>query len=105
MVLAKVSSLSFQLTRYSHLTAGEVCGEWVTWSAQFNIQSTAGQALFQCFVYVSLAVGFAISAAALVQLYAPYACHTGIPEIKAVSLQFTVPRSEVDTDRKDWCMW
>ncbi|KAG8854438.1 hypothetical protein FRB96_007500 [Tulasnella sp. 330] len=68
----------------SGLDAGEACGEWVTWSARFNIHSTAGQALVQCFVYVSLAVGFATSAAALVQFYAPYAFHTGIPEIKAI---------------------
>ncbi|KAG8994626.1 hypothetical protein FRB93_001541 [Tulasnella sp. JGI-2019a] len=68
----------------SGLDAGEVCGEWVTWSERFGIQSTAGQALVQCFVYVTLAVGFATSAAALVQFYAPYAFHTGIPEIKAI---------------------
>ncbi|KAJ2930643.1 hypothetical protein H1R20_g6438, partial [Candolleomyces eurysporus] len=38
----------------------------------------------QAFVYISLAVAFAGTSALLVETYAPYAFHTGIPEIKAI---------------------
>ncbi|KAG8945624.1 hypothetical protein FRC04_000671 [Tulasnella sp. 424] len=66
------------------LDPGEVCYEWVTWSAYFGVTSIAGQSILQSVVYVGLAVCFAGSAAFLVQSYAPYAFHTGIPEIKAI---------------------
>ncbi|KAG9017948.1 hypothetical protein FRB90_000074 [Tulasnella sp. 427] len=66
------------------LDPGEICYEWVTWSAYFGVTSIAGQSILQSFVYVALALCFAGSAAFLVQSYAPYAFHTGIPEIKAI---------------------
>ncbi|KAG9047713.1 hypothetical protein FS837_001677 [Tulasnella sp. UAMH 9824] len=69
---------------YSYCLAGEVCYEWVTWGAYFGVTSIAGQSILQSVVYIGLAVCFAGSAAFLVQSYAPYAFHTGIPEIKAI---------------------
>ncbi|KDQ18892.1 hypothetical protein BOTBODRAFT_478226 [Botryobasidium botryosum FD-172 SS1] len=66
------------------VAAGEVCNEWLTWSQSFNVTSTVGQILIQFLVYLIFAVLFASSAAILVQSYAPFAFHTGIPEIKAI---------------------
>ncbi|OBZ72186.1 H(+)/Cl(-) exchange transporter 3 [Grifola frondosa] len=43
-----------------------------------------GESLLQAFVYIALSIVFAGSSAILVKTYAPYAFHTGIPEIKAI---------------------
>ncbi|CAK5273784.1 unnamed protein product [Mycena citricolor] len=63
---------------------GELCTEWKTWGEYLGVNFVLAQSLLHSFVYVSLAVVFAGSAAVLVQNYAPYAFHTGIPEIKAI---------------------
>ncbi|KAH9832582.1 Cl-channel protein [Rhodofomes roseus] len=68
----------------SGLDPGELCYEWQTWSEYLNIRWILVQSLLQSSVYILLAVVFAGSAAALVKFYAPYAFHTGIPEIKAI---------------------
>ncbi|KAF7356914.1 Chloride channel protein [Mycena venus] len=63
---------------------GEACTEWRTWSEFLGVRVVLAQSLLHTFVYVSLAIAFAGSAAVLVKTYAPYAFHTGIPEIKAI---------------------
>ncbi|CCA72200.1 related to chloride channel protein 3, partial [Serendipita indica DSM 11827] len=68
----------------SGLDAGEICMEWETWSNYFHIRSMFIEGPLQWLVYVSLAVLFAAAAAIFVRTYAPYAFHTGIPEIKAI---------------------
>lgn len=68
----------------SGLDAGEVCNEWKTWSQYFGIRSIALTSLIQAITYVLLAIAYSGSAAVLVKTYAPYAFHTGIPEIKAI---------------------
>ncbi|EPT02984.1 hypothetical protein FOMPIDRAFT_1159568 [Fomitopsis schrenkii] len=68
----------------SGLDPGEVCYEWQTWSEYLNIRWIFVQSLLQSSIYVLLAIAFAASAAVLVKAYAPYAFHTGIPEIKAI---------------------
>ncbi|KIK08951.1 hypothetical protein K443DRAFT_671998 [Laccaria amethystina LaAM-08-1] len=68
----------------SGLDPGEVCKEWETWSDYLHIKSVFAHSLLQAFVYVALAIAFAGAAALLVVNYAPYAFHTGIPEIKAI---------------------
>ncbi|KAF5373298.1 hypothetical protein D9615_007485 [Tricholomella constricta] len=73
-----------QVACCSGIDPGDKCLDWLTWSETFNIQSLFGQSLLQCFIYVLLAIVFAGSAALLVESYAPYAFHTGIPEIKAI---------------------
>lgn len=73
-----------QVACCSGLDPGEVCHEWWTWSHSFGIRSIFVQSILQCFVYVVLAIAFAGGAAVLVEVYAPYAFHTGIPEIKAI---------------------
>ncbi|GAB1518480.1 chloride channel [Rhizoctonia solani] len=68
----------------SGLDAGEECNEWNTWGEYLGIRSIAATALIQSIIYVVLAMAYSGSAAILVQSYAPYAFHTGIPEIKAI---------------------
>ncbi|KAF5377784.1 hypothetical protein D9757_008072 [Collybiopsis confluens] len=63
---------------------GEFCTDWQPWSEYLNIRSIFLSSLLQSSIYVVLAVLFASSAALLVYIYAPYAFHTGIPEIKAI---------------------
>ncbi|TFK26246.1 Cl-channel protein [Coprinopsis marcescibilis] len=64
-------------------TVGERCEFWMRWGDP-SIQSMLGRSLLQAFIYVALAVIFGGSSALLVTRYAPYAFHTGIPEIKAI---------------------
>ncbi|KAH9943797.1 chloride channel [Amylocystis lapponica] len=73
-----------QVTCCSGMGPGEICGEWKTWSDYLGVRFIFAQSLLQSFIYVFLAIGFAGSAAFLVKSYAPYAFHTGIPEIKAI---------------------
>ncbi|KAH9975687.1 Cl-channel protein [Lactifluus volemus] len=63
---------------------GHVCRDWLPWGEYFGISSILGQSLLHSFAYILLSTAFAASAAVLVVSYAPYAFHTGIPEIKAI---------------------
>jgi chloride channel 3/4/5 len=79
---------SDDMLTYHTVKAGEICGEWQTWSKWLNVHSILGQSLLQSSVYMSLAVSlamlgageyiiyrqqvaFASTAAVLVQTYAP----------------------------------
>ncbi|KAJ7460664.1 Cl-channel protein [Mycena latifolia] len=73
-----------QVACCSGVNPGEACTEWRTWAEFLGVRFILAQSLLHSFVYVSLAVAFAGSAAVLVKSYAPYAFHTGIPEIKAI---------------------
>ncbi|TDL24076.1 Cl-channel protein [Rickenella mellea] len=73
-----------QVACCSGLDPGDVCTEWLTWSEWLNVRSILGQSLLQSSTYITLAIAFSGSAAILVLTYAPYAFHTGIPEIKAI---------------------
>ncbi|KAH9004455.1 Cl-channel protein [Lactarius hatsudake] len=64
--------------------AGDVCHDWRPWGEYLGISSIFGQSLLHSFAYILLSTAFAASAAVLVSSYAPYAFHTGIPEIKAI---------------------
>ncbi|KAI8996437.1 chloride channel [Trametes punicea] len=73
-----------QVACCSGLDPGEVCNEWQSWSQYFGVRSIFGQSLLQAAIYIALSIAFAGSSAFLVKSYAPYAFHTGIPEIKAI---------------------
>ncbi|KAI0079343.1 Cl-channel protein [Panus rudis PR-1116 ss-1] len=73
-----------QVACCSGLDPGEVCTEWQTWSQYLHVSSILGQSILQSFVYIILSIVFAGCATVLVTTYAPYAFHTGIPEIKAI---------------------
>ncbi|ORY65634.1 chloride channel [Leucosporidium creatinivorum] len=67
------------------LDRGEVCNAWKVWgegagnSGHFILRS-----MTQYSVYMILAVLFAVTSSFFVQTYAPFAFHTGIPEIKTI---------------------
>ncbi|THU86239.1 Cl-channel protein [Dendrothele bispora CBS 962.96] len=73
-----------QVTCCSGVDPGEVCTNWQTWGEHFDIRFIFVESLMQSFIYILLGLIFAGSAAVLVTTYAPYAFHTGIPEIKAI---------------------
>ncbi|KIY66841.1 Cl-channel protein [Cylindrobasidium torrendii FP15055 ss-10] len=68
----------------NEIDPGDACIAWKTWTQVMGIHNGLGQALVQSFIYVICATLFAGCSAFLVQHYAPYAFHTGIPEIKAI---------------------
>ncbi|KAH9893401.1 chloride channel [Cubamyces lactineus] len=73
-----------QVACCSGLDPGEVCEDWMSWSKYLGVHSIFGQSMLQAAIYISLSIAFAGSSAILVKSYAPYAFHTGIPEIKAI---------------------
>ncbi|KAL4245856.1 Chloride channel [Abortiporus biennis] len=81
-----------QVACCSGLDPGDICTEWATWSEYYNVKSILGQSILQLTFYIVLAIAFAGSAAVLVTHYAPYAFHTGIPEIKAILSGFVFDR-------------
>jgi len=61
------------------------CKEWTTWSLLFGLEEEG--VAFYClnyFFYVFAAFVFAFSTVSLVRFFAPYACGSGIPEIKTI---------------------
>ncbi|KAG7093968.1 hypothetical protein E1B28_007598 [Marasmius oreades] len=58
--------------------------EWQSWSEYLEVKHIFAESFLQISIYVSLAIALAGSSAILVKIYAPYAFHTGIPEIKAI---------------------
>ncbi|OCB86382.1 Cl-channel protein [Sanghuangporus baumii] len=73
-----------QVACCSGIDPGEVCTDWLSWSQWFGVHTIFVSSLLQAIIYISLAIAFSSSAAFLVLTYAPYAFHTGIPEIKAI---------------------
>ncbi|KAK4055889.1 chloride channel [Microbotryomycetes sp. JL221] len=63
------------------LDPGEQCNAWHVWGQQSGVFA---RSLIQYSIYMTLAVMFAVTASVFVQVYAPYAFHTGIPEIKTI---------------------
>ncbi|KAI0831818.1 chloride channel [Trametes gibbosa] len=73
-----------QVACCSGLDPGEICNEWQSWSEYLNVHHIFAQSLLQSVIYIALSIVLAGSSAILVKSYAPYAYHTGIPEIKAI---------------------
>ncbi|PCH36351.1 hypothetical protein WOLCODRAFT_140358 [Wolfiporia cocos MD-104 SS10] len=73
-----------QVACCSEIEPGGDCTQWQTWSECLHIRFIFVQSLLQSSIYVALAFALVGSAAVLVKAYAPYAFHTGIPEIKAI---------------------
>ncbi|XP_048369969.1 H(+)/Cl(-) exchange transporter 5 [Sphaerodactylus townsendi] len=68
------------------------CPEWMTW-AQLLTGDQAGEALayiLNYFMYVLWALLFSLLAVLLVRGFAPYACGSGIPEIKTILSGFII---------------
>ncbi|KAM0515802.1 hypothetical protein ACHAPE_005881 [Trichoderma viride] len=69
---------------------GSKCAGWRFWSEALGIHSAAGKWFIEYFFFLAFGVLFAYCAALLVQEYAIYAKHSGIPEIKTVLGGFVI---------------
>nr|CAH8840529.1 unnamed protein product [Trichobilharzia regenti] len=73
---------------WSSSQADDVCDEWFTWSRLFISKDPTGEHPDAYFVgylfYIIYAVLFALVCVFLVRMFAPYACGSGIPEIKTI---------------------
>lgn len=67
------------------------CTLWRTWPEMFGMsRDGAGGYIFRYLFYVCWAGLFASLAASLVKMFAPYACGSGIPEIKTILSGFII---------------
>lgn len=68
------------------------CQGWHSWSRALHIRSAAGGFILEYVFFFAFSVVFAVAASFLVNRYAPYAKHSGIPEIKTVLGGFVMKR-------------
>ncbi|XP_061164571.1 H(+)/Cl(-) exchange transporter 4-like isoform X2 [Saccostrea echinata] len=69
----------------------EYCQQWKTWSEIFGgSRSGAGSYVTTYLLYVVWAIVFSMLAAMFVRVFAPYACGSGIPEIKTILSGFII---------------
>ncbi|MDI1488914.1 MAG: chloride channel [Ramalina farinacea] len=68
------------------------CQGWTAWGRALRIKSNAGQFIVEYIFFLVFSVAFAAAASLLVQRYATYAKHSGIPEIKTVLGGFVMRR-------------
>ncbi|KAL8762656.1 MAG: hypothetical protein Q9184_001363 [Pyrenodesmia sp. 2 TL-2023] len=68
------------------------CQGWTPWGTALRVRSSAGMYIVEYIFFVLFSVFFAICASMLVRAYAPYAKHSGIPEIKTVLGGFVIRR-------------
>ncbi|KAL0280744.1 UNVERIFIED_CONTAM: hypothetical protein PYX00_001956 [Menopon gallinae] len=67
------------------------CSQWWPWPEVFNqAREGVGAYIISYFFYICWALLFAALAAALVRAFAPYACGSGIPEIKTILSGFII---------------
>ncbi|XP_034255986.1 H(+)/Cl(-) exchange transporter 5 isoform X3 [Thrips palmi] len=67
------------------------CSQWLNWSEVLGqSREGAGAYIIGYLMYVAWALLFASLAAALVRMFAPYACGSGIPEIKTILSGFII---------------
>ncbi|CAH8505410.1 unnamed protein product [Schistosoma margrebowiei] len=73
---------------WSSSQADDVCDQWYSWSRLFMNKDPTGEypdAYFVGYIfYIIYAVLFALVCVFLVRMFAPYACGSGIPEIKTI---------------------
>lgn len=68
------------------------CQDWTPWGNALHISSRSGRFVVEYIVFFILSVVFAVCASVLVETFAPYAKHSGIPEIKTVLGGFIIRR-------------
>ena len=68
------------------------CQGWTAWGNALHVQSAAGRFVIEYIFFFVFSVAFATAASILVQKYATYAKHSGIPEIKTVLGGFVMRR-------------
>ncbi|KAF8243288.1 hypothetical protein K440DRAFT_562321 [Wilcoxina mikolae CBS 423.85] len=71
----------------------ESCSDWIWWSQALKVSgSKGGSFVVEYIFYILFSILFATSASLLVKNFAPYARHSGIPEIKTVLGGFVIRR-------------
>ena len=68
------------------------CQGWTSWSSSLHVRSAAGSFIVEYIFYILYSMLFAFCASVLVQNFASYAKHSGIPEIKTVLGGFIIRR-------------
>ncbi|KOB76585.1 Chloride channel protein 3 [Operophtera brumata] len=67
------------------------CSQWSTWPQVFGDRAEgAGAYIISYLFYIAWALLFAALSASLVRMFAPYACGSGIPEIKTILSGFII---------------
>ncbi|XP_063837689.1 H(+)/Cl(-) exchange transporter 5 isoform X3 [Ostrinia nubilalis] len=67
------------------------CSQWMTWAQVFGeSRDGAGAYIISYLFYIVWALIFAALSASLVRMFAPYACGSGIPEIKTILSGFII---------------
>ncbi|XP_068913498.1 H(+)/Cl(-) exchange transporter 5 isoform X3 [Tenebrio molitor] len=67
------------------------CSQWLTWAEVLGqSKEGAGSYIISYLFYIVLALLFAALSASLVRMFAPYACGSGIPEIKTILSGFII---------------
>ena len=86
---------SFYLNRgfccWGHDELGQ-CQGWHSWSRALHIKSAAGGFILEYIFFFVFSIVFAVAASFLVNRFATYAKHSGIPEIKTVLGGFVMRR-------------
>ena len=68
------------------------CQGWRTWGEALHVSSYTGRFIVEYIFYFLYTILFAVAASVLVKEFAPYAKHSGIPEIKTVLGGFIMRR-------------
>ena len=68
------------------------CQDWNSWGGALRVRSNGGQYVVEYIFYILYSIIFAVCATTLVQVFAPFAKHSGIPEIKTVLGGFVIQR-------------
>ena len=74
------------------LTQEEICHDWKPWSVALHAHSSGSGYILNYVFYCVYAALFAASASYLVSNYAPYAGHSGIPELKVMLSGIVIKR-------------
>lgn len=71
---------------------GDKCSLWYSWPAVFGIDENneIAEYIFSYFIYIVVSICLAGLSALLVRMFAPYACGSGIPEIKTILSGFII---------------
>ncbi|XP_062514536.1 H(+)/Cl(-) exchange transporter 3-like isoform X2 [Corticium candelabrum] len=66
------------------------CSEWKEWSQLLHVDGDNTSYAVNYILYLAIAVAFAALSAVLVKVFAPYACGSGIPEVKTILSGFVI---------------
>ncbi|XP_022793166.1 H(+)/Cl(-) exchange transporter 3-like [Stylophora pistillata] len=70
---------------------GTGCSQWESWSSLFHISEKGAAAYVVNYIfYIVVSLFFGLLAVTLVRWFAPYACGSGIPEIKTILSGFII---------------